>query len=379
MLKYYIKVIVRNILKIFWLLPIDSKKIYFRSYKGSNMSCNPLYIFMYMHEKYHDYKYIWYLNHELDNQFTNTRFVKKNTFLWIKEVLTSKFLIVNDFLYAYLPYRKEQIIIETWHGGGAYKKVDSVALFNRNEREQHFRIIQYLNKYLTAFISSNLKFTSVMCETLGQKKEIFLSIGMPRNDIFFNEHTIRQFKAKICSKYALNENNLIILYAPTYRGKVNSVSFKNNLDISLIKHQFEVKYGKQVTLIFRGHYSIKNISVSCYDQDVSEHPDMQELLCAADILITDYSSAMWDYSFLYRPCFLFVPDLDEYMENRGFYTDPYSWGFPICKTNQDLVNSISQFDEQLFVEAMKKHHKDLGSYENGTATQKIVDFIINTK
>ena len=75
---------------------------------------------------------------------------------------------------------------------------------------------------------------------------------------------------------------------------------------------------------------------------------------------------------------VFVPDFADYLTNRGFYTDPYSWGFPICKTNEEIIKNIENFDAEKFVTAMKKHHEDFGSYENGTATERIVD-LINSK
>ena len=69
---------------------------------------------------------------------------------------------------------------------------------------------------------------------------------------------------------------------------------------------------------------------------------MQELLAAADMLITDYSSCIWDYSFLYRPCFLYTPDLREYLAKTGFYVDIHEWPFPICENMEDLEKQMKQ-------------------------------------
>ena len=110
--------------------------------------------------------------------------------------------------------------------------------------------------------------------------------------------------------------------------------------------------------------------------DVSEYPDMQELLCACDVLITDYSSSIWDYSFTYKPCFLYVTDLEKYTSERGFGKDIYSWGFPVCKTDEELYQAIINFDEDKFKKKMKKHHEDLGSFEDGYATKRVCEYLI---
>ena len=178
---------------------------------------------------------------------------------------------------------------------------------------------------------------------------------------------------KVRDKYALKETDFVVLYAPTYRGPSDQPYFTSRIDVDVLKRALGEKFKKDVKICFRGHYYFeKESGNSKFDRDFSDYPDMQELLCATDMLITDYSSSMWDYSFLYRPCFLFVPDLNDYIESRGFYTDPYSWGFPICRSNEELADKIEKFDEAEFTAAVKKNHEDFGSYEDGVATEKIV-------
>lgn len=379
MLKYYIKVIIRNLLKVFWIFPIDKKKIYFQSFGGKSMNCNPWYIFKYMYEKYPDYKYVWLLNKDPENRLKGVTYVKKNTFKWVKEILTSKIIINNIIFNAYFPYRLNQILIQTWHGGGAYKTVNLTWKSEKNVLNT-LKSHQYSGKFTTYYISSCESFSKIMATDWFTKYDKFIHSGMPRNDVFFNTLTTDILKQKVQKKYNLSDDYLIVLYAPTYRGYWASGYFKNLLDISKIKNALEYKYNKKTKILYRGHYCIKKDDTNIFDFDinVSSYPEMQDLLCAADILITDYSSSMWDFSFLYRPCFLYTPDIQEYINDRGFYTDPYSWGFPICKSNEELVNAIEHFDKNKFVIAMRKHHKDLGAYENGKATEKVVECILHS-
>jgi CDP-glycerol glycerophosphotransferase len=328
-----------------------------------------------MYEKYPDYKYVWLLNKEPKERLNGVIYVKKNTLKWIKEILTSKVLIQNTGFYAFIPYRKNQVLIDTWHGGGAYKRVDNSYLKGSDAINQQ-KSLQYISSVLNYYISSSKKFTEVMNWSMNVDLGKFLPIGMPRNDVFFNKTLISDNRTKICQKYAINDSDFIVLYAPTYRGLTTAtIHFDNNLDTSKIKQKLKEKYQKDVIILFRGHHNLENPSFSCFDKNVSDYYDMQELLCAADMLITDYSSTMWDYSLLYRPCFLFVPDFDEYLTEKGFYTDPNSWGFVICKTNEEIIKNIENFDDEKFVSAMKKHHEDFGSYENGTATETLVKLI----
>ena len=109
--------------------------------------------------------------------------------------------------------------------------------------------------------------------------------------------------------------------------------------------------------------------------NVTKYEDMQELLIATDMLISDYSSSIWDYSFSFKPCILYCPDLDYYIKNRGFVKDINKWGFPIAKNNNDLVDEINKIDINNYKKAMINHHLDLKSYENGNACEQIVNYI----
>lgn len=86
----------------------------------------------------------------------------------------------------------------------------------------------------------------------------------------------------------------------------------------------------------------------------------------ADVLITDYSSCIWDYSLIFRPCFLFVPDLEEYENERGgFYTQISSWPGIICKNDEELANKIFCYNRTEYIQKVESHHSSLVSYDKG--------------
>jgi CDP-glycerol glycerophosphotransferase len=110
-------------------------------------------------------------------------------------------------------------------------------------------------------------------------------------------------------------------------------------------------------------------------RNATDYPDMQDLLQCADVLLTDYSSCMWDFSLMHKPCFLYARDIAEYRGERDFYTPIESWPFPLASDNDALERVIAEFDETAYGAAVDRHHAELGSAESGTAAQQCTDRI----
>ena len=383
MITQYVKIaalyIIRIILRVFWIFPIDKKKVLFCSYGGKQYACNPKYIFEYMVERYYNvFTYIWSVNTPgiMPGKYKNIETVKYMSFQYIRHVLTSGIIIYNSAVKSYLPFRKKQIIVNTWHGGGAYKKIHvDASPYKKNivsmrvTRKVSARMVKYV-------ISSCEKFTDVSSKVWAIPPEKFLPIGMPRNDILFNIHdnVIRKVKDQYCIDY----EKKIVLYAPTFRGDYrNADVIPFSLDVDRLLQTMKNKFGHDFVILYRSHIHDKSFSVIQNKNVISasDYPDMQELLCAADVLITDYSSSVWDFSFTFKPCFLYAPDLRKYQEEQGFYTPIEKWPFPLAETNETLVENIMKFDNEKYIEAVKEHHTDLGSYENGTATKQLCDVL----
>jgi len=379
-IKQYLKVIlveiVNLILLIFWIFPVRNNQIYFSAYNGQ-YCCNPKYIYEFFNKTYKDrFIYIWVGIGNENMCYANTIFIKKKSLKHIYYLLTSKIIVANTHFSSYIPFKKNQILINTWHGGGAYKKIGLINI-------EKFRAIYILyalrkmSKNTNYFISSNSVFTEVIAESMFLEKFKFLPYGMPRNDIFFNSSLNRD---AIKNRIGIEQSKSIILYAPTFRSenKDNKSEINyNDLGYSSVIEAARKRFNKEFILLYRYHHLMKNINIenSLY-LNVSAYPDIQELLYITDIFITDYSSSMWDFSLMYRPGFLFTPDIHEYEEDQGLYTPISQWPFPFSTTLQQLCESILNFDEERNVEKIKQHHNVLGSYEDGNATKKIADLII---
>ena len=327
-------------------------------------------------------KYVWCLNNnsiEL-SEYKDVIIVKRETFLWFYHILTAKVIITNRYLRGFLPYRKNQIIINTWHGGGAYKIVgvsNNSDISNRYWSKKTLKnIFPFANKNTRYFISSCEVFSHVMVNSYCVSKEKFLSIGMPRNDIFFvnNNDIIISLKIKL----GIPLDHGIVLYSPTYRGydRLSEYNSVMALDIINLKNALKERFKNEFVCLYRYHYLFQKKIQLDDTINVSSYNDMQELLLISDVLITDYSSSIWDFSLTLKPCFLFAPDLDLYLSHdRGFYTPIEQWPFPLAKTNEELCKNIANFNQEEYYARVKKHHEVLGSYEQGTATSQMTKLL----
>ena len=380
---YVIKNLFRRLLIGFWrfvglFAQHDDIVIVFDSYLGKQYSCNPRYIYEYMLKTFprQGIRYIWAFREpdgfsELlkDNNTTVCRFysLKHMWFACMADIQITNFNMVPS-------ERIDQIRVETWHGGGCYKKVgtqieSSTKWYNWYIRQKY--------KSFTCFLSSSQYFSEhVIKGQFGYQGEI-LEFGMPRNDILIHPELQAEKAHMIRNSLEIQDDRFIVLYAPTYRE--SPCNSHEQIDYNLVIQSVREKFGRDAVVLYRGHHFSRTDHLDRSVMDVSTYPDMQELLLVTDMLITDYSSSIWDFSFTGRPCFLYTPDLDEYIKYRGFNIDIHEWGFPVCHDNRSLMNNILAYDEIESRNAIKKHHKKLQSFEEGYAAEKICKYLSEKK
>ena len=372
-IKLFVIYILRFCMYCLRIFPVKKGRIIFNSYRGSQYSCNPKYISEYL-EKYNNgnYELIWAFNHPEKYYYLKDRGIKVVKYGSLKRFYyesTCTFSVNNVGSFSWLPTRNGQYHINTWHGGGCYKKV------SLGEKRNGYLYIKslLLTADETSFFISSSKFSTnnIIPNDFGYKGKI-LNYGLPRNDVFFDDDEMLQLKNKVLKQFDLLNNVYIILYAPTWRYDMTcNITFPDFKSISTIISE---KTGRDVCVLVRRHPNLRTNIDHGYI-DVTSYPDMQELLCASDMLISDYSSCIWDYSFTFRPCILFIPDLKEYETERGFCIDIRKWGFPISTDNEELKKIIKNFDVHKFKKSIDEHHKVLGSFENGYARKAIMNLI----
>lgn len=372
-IKYLICNILKFIQKMIFVLPIKKNKIMFFPCNG-NYYCNLKYIYLSL-KKYNDkYDIVWVLkNKSFKYVGENVHVCKINSLLFFWHALTSKCIIFNCGFKSYIYKRKKQVYIETWHGGGAYKKIGLSIRRTKGKFLRKRLIIS--NDSIDYIISSSKGFTHAFKKDNEIENAVFCPFGMPRNDIFFDNRKMKRIKEKVKSRFNI-KNKKIVMYAPTFRDNF----FYNDLDFTRVLDVLECKYESEFVLFLRCHPHLKNnIFEKCTFSenviDVSQYYDMQELLCAVDILITDYSSSMWDCSLMYKPCFIYANDLNSYKNERNFHIPISKWPFPVSTNNQQLVDNIINFNITEYKSAVELHHKFLESYEDGHAGERVCNLI----
>ena len=234
------------------------------------------------------------------------------------------------------------------------------------------------------YLISQNEYSSEIFKRAFDFKGEMLEIGYPRNDILINKNN-REEIDEIKTKLNMPKDKKIILYAPTWRDNKfyakGEYKFATEMDFDKLYEELSDEY----TLIVKFHYLVKeNIDWTKYNDFIIECDadwDIQELYLISDMMITDYSSVMFDYSILKRPMIFFTYDLDDYKNNlRDFYFDMVEEvPGPICRTNDEMIAYIKNYSEDNykleFGEKYKRWNEKFNEFDDGNACKKIIELI----
>jgi CDP-glycerol glycerophosphotransferase len=294
-------------------------------------------------------------------------------------VISSKYYISNCYAPFMIIKRNGQVVLQTWHGT-ALKRIglDTVDTNDHTKFENLIRpdVKREGNKQTDIFISGSAFMTEVYHRALDYSKEISLT-GTPRTDVFFNNR--KEIIEKVKRSFGIADGNKIILYAPTFRPGGSFEYY--DLDLSSIKDYFSQKEDCEYVIMVRLHPNIAVKSdnlrkfLSYHYIDASFYPDMQDLLCSTDVLVTDYSSVMFDFMFTYQPVILYTPDKDIY--NRGFYFDLDSLPFVKINSNKEIYTKLSQYESINYKDKVISFCKQNGFVEDGHATERVYNLLMS--
>lgn len=391
MTQEFIQVILLVIYRIFVkLLPINHKVILFESNHGRNYCDNPKYIYEEFIKRGLDKEYnlVWILEDTDIEILGRNKKIKRLGLKYFYYLAIAKIWIFNCREPEFLVKRKDCIYVQTWHGtplkklgldmtvmnmGGktdleAYKKE-----FYDSTRKWDFIISQ--NKYSTEIFKSAFTF---------ENKEIW-EIGYPRNDILI-EGNNADYINKLKQKLGIPNDKKVILYAPTWRDdeyhNYDWYKFSTNIDLDYMRKHLEDEY----VLIIKMHYLVMDkLDVDAYRGFVYVYTptqDIQELYLVSDILITDYSSVMFDYSMLKRPIIFYAYDLDKYKNNiRGFYFDLFEDApGPVVTKNDELLKAIRDIEHDFqhkYKYSFVKFYNKFNHIDDGKASEKFVDNLLS--
>jgi CDP-glycerol glycerophosphotransferase len=201
-------------------------------------------------------------------------------------------------------------------------------------------------------------------------------LGHPRNDIFFNitNEKIEEIKQKL----NIDKDTKILLYVPSWRDNLRIDCY--NIDYKRLRETLENKTNQKWNIITRFHsYNIPKLNYllkdNSIDLDVTLYSDIQELLAISDIIISDYSSCMFDFMLTKNPCFVYATDIEQYDNERGFYYPLSSTPFPIARNNDELIENIQNFDNNLYKAKCEEFLKEKDSIDDGNSSKRAVELI----
>lgn len=300
---------------------------------------------------------------------------------FIYEMETAHIWILNTIIPGYIKKRQGQIYIQTKHWASVTLKKFYLGASTITDVDDDVRLWRY-NSECMDYIITGSDFDMESCRQGFEFDKDFIQAGSPRSDAMFKGD---ENKRKICSIYGLDINRRILLYAPTYRYQKNVANHvceirEVDLDYEGVKHILEERFGGEWCIMLRLHpgheKEIEKLKLPGYVIDASTYSDGQELASACDVMISDYSSIMFEPAFVKKPVFLFATDRKDYIDKEyDLLIDYDTLPFPIAESNEKLVHNIENFDQVEYEKKLDAFMEKYGVHEDGHASERAAEFI----
>ena len=288
---------------------------------------------------------------------------------------SSKVILIDDYIRSVyeIRKRKDNYLIQVWHACGAFKAFG----FSRLSKEGCWSQDSRSHRTYDYCLVSSRKVAKHYAEAFGMNVDRVIATGVPRTDIFFDEAYKREIRAKIFSTYPMLKDKKVILFAPTFRGS-------SKKEGNYPHYRFDYKkifesFGDEYRIIIKHHPHVNNkpvIENEYKDRviDLSKNEELNELLFVTDILITDYSSVVFEAALLDIPMLFYAFDLDEYISRRGFYCEYISF-IPgkLVENMDEIIDAlmVGDFEADKIIEFKKDFFDDL----DGKSGKRASEFI----
>lgn len=364
-------------------IPVVENKVLLMTFKGG-FDCNPKAIAKGIINQDKTIEVVWVIKSEyyknLDLFPSDLKIVRWGSLEFYNEAASSKIWVDNSIVSGTLGLekKKQQILIETWHGSIGLKRFDS------NNNKKWIKLAKHCAS-MTDYLISNSSFETQLYRSTFWQKSVILEYGHPRNDILFLSGSEKDYlKKKVFKQLNIPTDYKLILYGPTFRDNYSNFDVYK-LDYQLVVNSFKQKFGGNWAIAIRFHPRIRNflkregltglIPSDVYD--ATDYSDISELLAVCDAGISDYSSWICDFAESFKPSFLFILDLKDYYSERGFTIPLNETPFSVSESNEALAENIITFDEKQFIERCKTFYRNHGCIDDGSATTRVVKTIVD--
>jgi CDP-ribitol ribitolphosphotransferase len=367
---------------LFYLLPVNPKKVFCIMTHDSSKDSNVGAVVDYLKKCDDNYQFIKIKKSDTKEVKNHARFVKLLDFFVVKpyHLATSNFVIQDNIFLplSFIKFKRKVSVIQLWHGTGTIKK------FGQSVNEGQLGRLEYrANQTITHLIVNSESTKEIYKEAFHVPEEKVYIYGLPRTDRLFQKERLLHDVNSFMEEYPICKGKRLVLYVPTFRDdevlnpsmKLNVKEMLNELDedvVILLKLHPFVAEAYNIDEELLGDKKDRVINLSLYK-------NINTLLTAADVLITDYSSVIFDYCVLEKPMVFYAYDLDKFSNSgRGFYKD-YKTYVPgeVAETMEELIAILKrdQYDRNRIQEFKKENYK----YLDGLSTERIAKSVFLSK
>lgn len=366
------------------VMPIKKNKIVFSQFGGRGYGCNPKAICDEFLRRGEDYDLVWMLNKKIKTEDAHVpegvRISRDENS--IKELMTAKVWVnnihFNELLKKGVYKRKETIYLNTFHGGITLKNEGKDKHSYRADRELSVKEQMYRkDAAYVDYITSGCEMEDHVLEEFFYGHGEILRFGDARTDVLVKGSP--EIRREVREFYHVPEDTRLVIYAPTFRADMSLKWY--DLEYEKVLDRLEDKYGCPWRMLIRLHPRIAKKSKELVPDtprfiDASGYHDMQDLAVAADMMISDYSSVITDFMLTKKPAYMYVPDLQHYLDSRGMYFKMEELPFPYAQTNDEFLRCIEEYDQSSYEQKVGRFMEQIGYLADGEAARRIVDFLI---
>ncbi|WBB89341.1 bifunctional glycosyltransferase/CDP-glycerol:glycerophosphate glycerophosphotransferase [Verrucosispora sp. WMMC514] len=299
---------------------------------------------------------------------------------WYEALASSRYIVTNTHLPDWFQRAPEQTVVQLWHGTPLKRIGFDVTEVRHADRNYLTRVEKEVPNW--SFLVSPNRFSTPILRRAFRFGGEILESGYPRNDVLYQDRDA--VAAEVRRRLGLPAGKKVVLYAPTWRDDEFHSMGRYKMTLMLDLAEARAKLGYDHVLLVRRHPNVVDEIPGAGDGfvwDVSRYPDVADLLALTDVLVTDYSSLMFDFANTRRPMLFFTYDLEHYRDKlRGFYFDFESEApGPLLGTSTELVDAIRRADLDSFqyqdrYDAFVERFCDL---DDGKATSRVIERLLS--
>lgn len=361
--------------RVFGYLPIKKNKIVLDNFLGKELGDNTGAIARELSNT-PDLDIVWLAHKHVTDIPAPIRKVRIGSLRAFYELATAKIWVDNVRNTPRPPKRKGQYYLQTWHGSYGPKLVEA-DVPKGTLSESYIRAAKEDGRITDAIIIHSKLQEEIFRRAfwLNENTE-YLKIGLPRNDVMFEDNTAVLEKLK--QELKLKEDDYVILYAPTFRDDGSTSAYIT--DFGPILAGFQAKTGRKCKVIIRLHPNVPEQKKIYNFDDVilngTDYPRIQDLFGVCHAMITDYSSSSADFGYLKKPIYLYLSDFDAYKASGRVGDEILSYPFPISFNVKELCSQIKDFDQGIYEKDIDVFYERNPIYDKGDATEKAVAWIL---